>query len=137
MLKGFFSRREMEPLYVEIPSRSSSETDEKPAVPTIVLTPSTPTEFEPRYPAGRLPAPNARWYFCDDGEADKLEYDAQGQYDDPTLKPVSRWPRLNFGLSSRSARLVGLLVVVGTIALVHFSVLRMSATGDDDELATE
>lgn len=113
----------------EIPSRSSLETDEeKPAVPTIVLTPSTPTEgAPPRYPAGRLPAPNARWYFCDDDEA-KLEFDGQ---EDPTLKPISRWP-----LSTRSARIAVLLAVVGLVALVHFLVIRMVVPGDD-ELATE
>lgn len=96
----------------------------------IVLTPSTPTDGDhpPIYPAGRLPQPNARYAFCDDGTGELLDLDDQ---EDSTLKPVSRWPRL----SSRAARVSVLFGVVAAIALVHFVVIRALAPSDD-ELAT-
>jgi len=114
-MKRIFSQRDFEPLYVAIPSRADVE--EKPSLPVIVLTPSTPTDTEgppPVYPAGRLPQPNARLYFCDgadDGE------------EDFTLKPVSRWSGL--GIPSRTARVSALLGLIAIIVLVQYVLVHV------------
>lgn len=109
--------------------------DEKPHVPVITLTPSTPTDNDHLqfYPAGRLPPPNARHYFCDDGSGE-LDFDNEI---DTTLKPVSRWPRLlPVSMSTRTARISALLGFLGVVALVHFLVIR-TLIPRDDELATD
>ena len=88
----------------------------------IILTPSTPTDadYAPVYPAGRLPPP--QHYYLDE------------VIEDATLKPVSRWPWQYSSkclASSRTARVAGLMAVVGLIVLVHFVVMRAFA---DNEL---
>jgi len=126
-LKSIFSRRDLDPLYVSIPL--PAEVAEKHSLPVIVLTPSTPTDPDappPVYPAGRLPQPNARLYFCDDDGGD-IEQDF-------TLKPVSRWggPRI----SSRTVRLIALMGFMATIALLHYLVIRVLALRDEEITTT-
>jgi len=119
-LKSIFSRRDHEPLYVAIPSLAEAE--EKPPLPVIVLTPSTPTDADGPplvYPAGRLPQPNARLYFCDDGEEDSM------------LEQVSRWTRF----SSRTARVAALLGLIGFIIFVHCVITRKLVPWEE-EIAT-
>jgi len=121
-LKNVFSRRELEPLYVAIPSRV--EVDEKPPLPVIVLTPSTPTDADGpalAYPAGRLPQPNARLYFCNDGD--------DGE-DDFALKQVSSWQGIC--IYSRMARVAALLGLVALLILVHCVITRIVAPREEE-----
>jgi len=124
-LKTIFSRRDLEPLYVAIPS--PADVEEKPSLPVIVLTPSTPTEQDtppPVYPAGRLPQPNARLYFCDDDDVEE----------DFTLKPVSRWSRMR--ITSRTARVTVLLCLMAIIVLVQYAVVCMLTPQEEEPMTT-
>jgi len=114
-LKNIFSRRDFEPLYVGIPS--GAEVEEKPPLPVIVLTPSTPTDSDGpafAYPAGRLPQPNARLYFCDEGEEDFTL----------TKRP-----------SSRATRVAALLGLIALIIVVHCVITRILVP-QEEEIAT-
>jgi hypothetical protein len=91
----------------------------------IVLTPSTPTEQDTPplvYPAGRLPQPNARLYFCDDDDVEE----------DFTLKPVSCWSRMR--LTSRTARVTVLLCLMAIIVLVQYAVVRMLMPQEEEPM---
>jgi hypothetical protein len=90
----------------------------------IVLTPSTPTDPDGPplvYPAGRLPQPNSRLYFCDDVDDGEEDY---------TLKPASRWAGAR--ISSRAARVAALLAFIAIIILVHYVVIHMLAPREED-----
>lgn len=114
-LKRIFSQRDFEPLYVAIPSRADVE--EKASLPLIVLTPSTPTDPDGPplvYPAGRLPQPNARLYFCDEDHDDE---------EDLTLKPASCWSGMR--IPSRTARVSALLGLIAIIVLVQYVLVHV------------
>lgn len=90
----------------------------------IVLTPSTPTDPDGpplMYPAGRLPQPHSRLYFCDDVDDDEEDF---------TLKPTSRWAGAR--VSPRVTRVAALLGLIAIIILVHYVVMHILSSREEE-----
>jgi len=99
----------------------SSNNEEKPPLPQIVVTPSTPSdEREFHYPVGRLATyqPNYEEEYYD--EFDTL----------PPPAGKSTWRSL---VPVRVLRLTGVLAVVVAVLLIHVVISNQTHTGDTGE----